>query len=109
MEAAIGFKVGTSFGKGRVIAYVKGGKTCTDGKYIVLVKKKEGRTNSIQMELNRSDIKTCHASNFIPVVEQIKEAGTLLYLKDIIFVSFASIFSQLYTCTPSYSQVSNPG
>ena len=77
MEAAVGFKVTTSFGNGNVIAYVKGGKHFTDGKYVVLVKKTEGRTNRIQMELSRSEIKSCHSSNFIPVVEQIKEAGML--------------------------------
>ena len=77
VEAGIGFKVGTTFGNGKVIAYVDAGRTFTSGKYIVLVKKNEGRTNRIQMELNRSDIKNCHSSTFIPVVEQIKEAGRL--------------------------------
>jgi hypothetical protein len=78
MEAAVGFKVGTTFGNGKVIAYVEGGKNFTQGKYIVLVKKNEVRSNRVQMELSRSEIKSCHSSNFIPVVEQIKEAGTYL-------------------------------
>ena len=75
MEAGIGFNVGTTFGNGKVIAYVDAGRTFIGGKFIVMVKKGEGRTNRIQMELNRSDIKTCHSSKFFPVVEQIKEAG----------------------------------
>lgn len=75
MEAAVGFKVGTLFGKGQVLAYTQGGKLFTEGKYSVLVKKSEGRTNRTLMELRRSEIQTCHSSKFIPVVEQIKEAG----------------------------------
>mmetsp|Transcript_741 Transcript_741/g.870 ORF Transcript_741/g.870 Transcript_741/m.870 type:complete len:1995 (-) Transcript_741:61-6045(-) len=75
METAVGFRVGTTFGYGKVIGYTMGGKTFQNGKYIVLVKKNGSRTNRFQMELNRSDIKDCHASKFIPVVEQIREAA----------------------------------
>jgi hypothetical protein len=75
MEAAVGFNVDTSFGDGKVIGYINGGKNFVDGKYVVLVKKSEGRVNRNEMTLNRTDIKGCLSSKFIPVVEQIKEAG----------------------------------
>jgi len=77
VEAAVGFQVDTTFGNGKVIAYINGSRTFTDGQFVVMVQQAEGRTNRVQMDLKRSDIKSCLSSKFIPVVEQIKEGGTL--------------------------------
>ena len=98
LEASIGFKVETNHGPGKVVGYVNVGKGFCDGEFLVQVKK-EGRNDNRQIFVKRSDILSCTSgktvqhyffdlfhkcylifsvflpANFIPVVEQLKEAA----------------------------------
>lgn len=74
MEAAIGFEVGTGLGRGRVLAYVDGGRDFRSGRYFVTIRE-EGRHEGQVLELNRSDVLSCRSAQFIPVIEHIREAA----------------------------------
>ena len=81
VEAAVGFDVKTSLGKGRVLAYVNGGKEFRSGRYFVKVRE-EGRHKGHVLELNRSDITECSSAQFIPITEHIREAAQYQLLVD---------------------------
>lgn len=74
MEAAIGFEVHTSIGRGTVIAYTNGGIDFRCGRYFVSITD-EGRHFQEVLELNRSDVLSCEGAQFTPVVEHIREAA----------------------------------
>jgi hypothetical protein len=74
VEAAIGFRVQTKFGWGRVLAYVDGGRTFESGRFFVAITE-EGRHNGHVIELNRKDVRSCHGAQFIPVIEHVREAA----------------------------------
>jgi hypothetical protein len=74
MEAAIGFEVATSLGRGRVVAYTHGGEDFRCGRYFVSIAE-EGRHCRQVLELNRSDILSCASAQFVPIVEHIREAA----------------------------------
>jgi hypothetical protein len=58
LEASVGFKVETSLGDGKVIAYVDAGKKFLDGKFLVQMKTR-GRKESELGIFNRGDIIQC--------------------------------------------------
>ena len=72
VEAAVGFDVQTTYGAGQVVAYVKGGKKSTSGKYFVRL---DGRHNGRVMEFNRCQILSCKGATFVPVTEHIRAAA----------------------------------
>jgi hypothetical protein len=74
VEAAVGFRVQTTFGWGETIAYVGGGPTFQNGHYIVAMKQDNRHKGSV-IEVNRKDILSCHGAQFIPVIEYIREAA----------------------------------
>jgi hypothetical protein len=74
MEAAVGFDVDTSVGRGVVVAYTNGGPDFRCGRYFVSITD-EGRHFREILELNRSDILSCEGARFIPIVEHIREAA----------------------------------
>ena len=74
MEAAIGFEVTTTLGKGRVVAYTNGGQDFRCGHYFVAISE-EGRHHRQVLELNRADVLSCATAPFIPIVEHIREAA----------------------------------
>lgn len=74
MEAAVGFPVNTKYGFGEVLAYVHGGRRFDKGRFFVTIQQ-EGRHMGHVMDLHRSDILSCHAAQFIPVIEHIREAA----------------------------------
>jgi len=74
MEASVGFQVDTSFGSGKVVGFVMGGRTFCNGKYLVQVKD-FNRLNNTLMTMRRSAVMECKSATFIPVVEQFKEAA----------------------------------
>ncbi|KAL7542915.1 hypothetical protein ACHAXR_012357 [Thalassiosira sp. AJA248-18] len=72
VEAAIGFDVQTTYGAGKVVAYVRGGKKNTTGKYFVRL---NGRNKSRVMEFSRCQILSCQGATFTPVTEHIRAAA----------------------------------
>ena len=74
MEAAVGFEVETTLGRGKVVAYTDGGKDFRSGRYFVSIKE-EGRHQGHVLELNRTDMLSCLSAQFIPVIEHIREAA----------------------------------
>ena len=74
IEAGIGFKVRTKRGKGKVLAYVNGGKDQLQGRFFVLFEE-SGHQKGHVLELNRSDILSCPSAKYIPVIEQIRAAA----------------------------------
>jgi len=72
VEAAVGFDVNTTYGAGKVVAYVQGGKENTAGKYFVCLK---GRHKGRVMEFNRCQILSCQGATFVPVTEHIRAAA----------------------------------
>ena len=72
LEAAVGFDVQTTYGKGKVVAYVRGGKKNTSGKYFVHL---DGRHKSQVMEFSRCQILSCEGAKFVPVTEHIRAAA----------------------------------
>jgi len=72
LEAAIGFDVRTTYGAGKVVAYVRGGKKNTSGKYFVRL---NGRHKGRVMEFNRCQILSCQGATFVPVTEHIRAAA----------------------------------
>ncbi|KAG7347921.1 hypothetical protein IV203_016626 [Nitzschia inconspicua] len=74
VEAAVGFDVDTTVGRGTVVAYTNGGPDFRSGRYFVSIKD-EGRHFRDVLELNRSDILVCESAQFIPIVEHIREAA----------------------------------
>lgn len=58
LEGSVGFKVETTFGNGKVIAYVDAGKKFLDGKFLIQMKI-HGRKQSELSILNRADIIQC--------------------------------------------------
>lgn len=74
VEAAVGFTVETTLGKGVVLSYVHAGRQFKSGRYFVLIKA-PGRHKGHVLEFNRCDILSCHGAEFIPVLEFIREAA----------------------------------
>ena len=74
MEAAVGFGVDTSLGRGNVVAYTGGGRDFRYGHYLVKIKE-DGKHHGQIVELNRSDILSCRSAQFIPIIEHITEAA----------------------------------
>jgi len=74
LEASVGFKIETTLGSGKVIAYVDVGKKFLDGKFLVQMKR-HGRKQSELDIIKGDDILQCPSAKFIPVVEQLKEAA----------------------------------
>lgn len=74
MEAAIGFTVETTLGRGTVVAYTNGGPDFRCGRYFVFISE-HGRLYRQVIELNRADILSCEGAKFIPIVEHIREAA----------------------------------
>lgn len=72
VEAATGFDVQTTYGSGKVTAYVKGGAKNTGGKYFVRL---GGRHKGRVMEFNRCQILSCQGATFVPVTEHIRAAA----------------------------------
>ena len=72
VEAAVGFDVQTTYGTGKVVSYVKGGRKNTSGKYFV---KLYGRHKGRVMEFNRCQILSCQGATFVPVTEHIRAAA----------------------------------
>jgi hypothetical protein len=75
MEAAIGFKVKTVRHEGIVVAYVNGGPTLTSGRFLVKIQD-DGICHGQVLEFDRSEIISCHGSQFMPIIEHIREAAT---------------------------------
>ncbi|GKY95686.1 hypothetical protein MPSEU_000529600 [Mayamaea pseudoterrestris] len=74
IEAAIGFDVKTRFGGGVVVAYVDGGKTFDMGRYLVAIYE-DGRHCGHVLDVHRNDIYACYGSQFIPIIEHVREAA----------------------------------
>lgn len=73
VEAAVGFDVETShYGPGSVVAYVKGGRCNTSGRYLVRV---TGRYRIKTVEMKRNQIMRCHGATFVPITEHIRAAA----------------------------------
>jgi hypothetical protein len=74
MEAAIGFDVTTSVGRGTVVAYTSGGTDFRCGRYFVSIAE-EGRHYRQVLELKKSDILSCESAQYIPIIEHIRAAA----------------------------------
>jgi hypothetical protein len=74
IEAAIGFEVVTNSGEGMVLACVQGGRTFESPRFLVALTDKGMREGKV-IDVSREDIKHCHAAQFIPVIEHIREAA----------------------------------
>lgn len=77
VEAAVGFKVNTSFGLGKIVAYVNAGNKFLDGQYVVKLKN-DDVFHKVDQEfkyMQRNEINDCTSAKFIPVLEQLKEAA----------------------------------
>ena len=74
VEAAIGFPVDTTLGKGVVCSYVAAGNEFRNGRYFVQIDE-SGRHKGQVLEFNRSDILACHGPEFVPIIELIREAA----------------------------------
>ena len=74
MEAAIGFDVTTSVGRGTVVAYTNGGTDFRFGRYFVSIAE-EGRHYRQVLELKKSDILSCESAQYIPIIEHIRAAA----------------------------------
>ena len=72
VEAAVGFDVQTTFGAGNVVAYVRGGKNNTSGKYLVRM---DMRCKGQVLEFDRCQIISCQGAAFAPVTEHIRAAA----------------------------------
>jgi len=72
VEAAVGFDVQTTYGAGKVVAYTRGGKANTSGKYSVRM---VGRHRGPTIEFNRCQILSCQGATFVPVTEHIRAAA----------------------------------
>ena len=77
LEAAIGFKVNTSFGPGKIVAYVNAGNKFLDGQFVVKLKHDDvlKRVDQELKYMQRNEINDCTSAKFIPVLEQLKEAA----------------------------------
>jgi len=90
VEAAVGFRVTTPLGHGKVVAYVESGKDFLSGRYIVAVEqstqKSLGGINHEAFQVigfDRFDILSCAAPRFLPIIEHIREAAKFqLQLED---------------------------
>eukprot|EP00546_Thalassionema_frauenfeldii_P003631 CAMPEP_0178935276 /NCGR_PEP_ID=MMETSP0786-20121207/24431_1 /TAXON_ID=186022 /ORGANISM="Thalassionema frauenfeldii, Strain CCMP 1798" /LENGTH=1600 /DNA_ID=CAMNT_0020613357 /DNA_START=111 /DNA_END=4914 /DNA_ORIENTATION=+ len=74
LEAAVGFQVETTIGKGVVVSYLNAGRNFVNGRYFVLMKE-VGRHKDHVLEFNRGDILSCSGPEFVPVIELIREAA----------------------------------
>ena len=74
LEAAIGFEAETRHGKGKVLGYINGGVDFQRGTYFVRITDL-GPQHGHLIQCNRSEIQSCRAAKFIPVIEQIKESA----------------------------------
>ena len=74
VEAAVGFGVQTTLGKGEVLGYVEAGRDFKVGRYFVHIKE-VGRYSGQIVEFNSCDILSCQGPEFIPVIELIREAS----------------------------------
>ena len=80
VQAAVGFEVETTYGPGKVVGYVKGGKQNVTGKYHILMDHKtrfKGRilTRNRVVEFSRFQILSCRGAIFVPVTEHIRAAA----------------------------------
>ena len=74
VEAAVGFGVQTTLGKGDVLGYIRAGREFKVGRYFVHIKE-VGRYSGQIVEFNSCDILSCQGPEFIPVIELIREAS----------------------------------
>lgn len=80
IQAAVGFDVETTYGSGKVVGYVKGGKQNVTGKYVVRMQHDTrfiGRLPSRNkvVEFSRFQILSCPGAIFVPVTEHIRAAA----------------------------------
>ena len=80
VQAAIGFDVETTYGSGKVVGYVKGGKQNITGKYHIRMDHEtrfKGRTltRNRVVEFSRFQILSCRGAIFVPVTEHIRAAA----------------------------------
>jgi len=80
VQAAVGFDVETTYGPGKVIAYVRGGKQNITGKYLIRMDhdtRLKGRmlTRNRVVEFSRFQILSCRGAIFVPVTEHIRAAA----------------------------------
>lgn len=71
VPAAVGFEVETTRGSGIVTACTGGGCTFVEPKFLVGLSDEE-----VVIEVKYSDITSCPAAQFIPIIEHIREAAT---------------------------------
>lgn len=89
VEAANGYRVVTPLGKGTVVAYVDAGKDFLRGRFFVevppsgtAIPTKTGDAVQV-VGFDRSDILSCSAPKFLPIIEHIREAAKFqLQLED---------------------------
>ena len=74
----MGFKVETTKGKGKAVRYVGGGPRFVDGRFLVQLVEKRGKSDGMVVEVERREMTECKAAQFVPVVEQIGEAARYL-------------------------------
>lgn len=80
VQAAVGFDVETTYGSGKVVGYVKGGKQNITGKYHIRMDHEtrfKGRTltRNRVVEFSRFQILSCRGAIFVPVTEHIRAAA----------------------------------
>ena len=80
MQAAVGFDVETTYGSGKVVGYVRGGKQNITGKYHIRMdheRRSKGRTltRNRVVEFSRFQILSCRGAIFVPVTEHIRAAA----------------------------------
>ena len=80
VQAAVGFDVETTYGSGKVVGYVRGGKQNITGKYLICMDHEtrvKGRmfTKNRVVEFSRFQILSCRGAIFVPVTEHIRAAA----------------------------------
>jgi hypothetical protein len=80
VKAAVGFDVETTYGPGKVVAHVRGGKQNITGKYLIRMDhdtRFKGRmlTRNRVVEFSRFQILSCRGAIFVPVTEHIRAAA----------------------------------
>jgi len=80
VQAAVGFDVETTYGSGKVVGYVRGGKQNITGKYHIRMDHEtrfKGRmlNRNRVVEFSRFQILSCRGAIFVPVTEHIRAAA----------------------------------
>ena len=80
VQAAVGFDVETTYGSGKVVGYVKGGKQNVTGKYVVRMQHDTRFTGQLfspnkVVEFSRFQILSCPGAIFVPVTEHVRAAA----------------------------------